>query len=69
MGGIRYPVLSDFHPKGKIAEAYGVMNNERGFNSRATFIIDKSGVLRYKEVHTSGLPDNQKLLAELAKLG
>ena len=61
-------MLADFHPKGKIAEEFGVMNEERGLSRRATFIIDKDGVIRYKEIHTAGLPDNQKLLAELSKL-
>ncbi len=67
MGGIAYPILADFHPKGQTAEKFGVLG-DRGFNRRATFIIDKNGIVQYKEVHASGLPDNQKLLAELSKL-
>lgn len=67
LGGIAFPILADFHPKGQVAEKFGVMG-DRGFNRRATFIIDKNGVVRHKEIHTTGLPDNQKLLAELGKL-
>src|ERR1700722_10326544 len=36
-----YPILSD--PDKKVAEAYGVMNPERGVTRRWTFYIDKEG--------------------------
>lgn len=68
MGGIAFPMASDFHPKGQICEMYGVYNAERGNSRRATFIVDKEGVIRYKKVYESGLPDNQELLVELNKL-
>ncbi|MBM2826328.1 MAG: putative alkyl hydroperoxide reductase [Dehalococcoidia bacterium] len=69
MGGISFPMASDFHPKGQISELYGVYNPERGTSRRSTFIIDREGIIRYKKVYESGLPDNEELLVELAKLG
>lgn len=44
--GITIDLLSDFHPKGKVATAYGVYNDERGNASRVTFVIDEQGVIR-----------------------
>ena len=50
--GLEYPLLADFHPKGAVAEQYGVYNAERGNSIRATFIIGPDGkvtdVLRYE---------------------
>lgn len=44
--GITIDLLSDFHPKGEVATAYGVYNDERGNASRVTFVIDEQGVIR-----------------------
>ena len=41
--GISYPLLADFHPKGAVAEKYGIYNSERGISARAIVIIDKGG--------------------------
>lgn len=68
LDGISFPMAADFHPKGQISEMYGVYNPERGNSRRSTFIIDKNGVIRYKKVYESGLPDNKELLAELDTL-
>ncbi len=40
-----FPVLSDFWPHGAVAKAYGVFNDDLGCAIRATFVIDKSGVV------------------------
>ena len=39
-------MLSDFHPKGNVAQKYGVFMGETGYARRGTFIIDKDGVIR-----------------------
>lgn len=44
--GITIELLSDFHPKGEVAKAYGVYNDERGTANRVTFVIDEQGVIR-----------------------
>jgi len=65
--GIRYPLLSDFHPKGAAAESFGLYNAERGFTFRATVIIDKKGTVVWAAQHTEQR-DDKVILAELKKL-
>jgi peroxiredoxin (alkyl hydroperoxide reductase subunit C) len=43
--GFTFPVLSDFWPHGAVARAYGVFNEQLGCANRATFVIDKNGVI------------------------
>lgn len=50
IGGVSYPLLSDFYPHGSVAQSYGVLRKE-GMPERALFIIDKDGVVRYIDVH------------------
>ena len=42
---LKIPLLSDFHPKGAVGEAYGVYNPERGNHRRVTYYIDEQGVV------------------------
>jgi len=50
MGGLWFPVLSDFWPHGAVAAKYGVLRSD-GTAERALFVIDKQGVIRYVDVH------------------
>ena len=43
--GFGFPVLSDFWPHGAVSRAYGVFNEQLGCANRATFVIDKQGVI------------------------
>lgn len=43
--GFDFPVLSDFWPHGATAKAYGVFNEDLGCANRATFVIDKDGIV------------------------
>ena len=67
--GLSYPLLSDFWPHGEVAKAYGVFNETLGAADRGTFIIDKTGVVRWtvrNEIKDArDLADYQKALAEL----
>jgi mycoredoxin-dependent peroxiredoxin len=38
-------LLSDFWPHGAVAQAYGVFNADLGCANRATFVLDKDGVV------------------------
>src|SRR5512138_660398 len=68
LGGINYPLLSDFWPHGEAAMRYGVLRPD-GKSERALFIIDKAGIIRYIDIHDiDQQPDNEVLFAELAKL-
>jgi peroxiredoxin len=67
---LTYPLLSDFWPHGAVAQAYGVFDSERGSAERATFVVDREGVLRW-EVHNAmpdarSIDDYVRVLAELA---
>jgi glutaredoxin len=69
LNGITYPLLSDFWPHGKVARQYDVFIEDAGKSERAIFIIDKTGVIRYIDVHDiDEQPDNDVLLAELKKI-
>ncbi len=49
-----FPVLSDFWPHGAVAKAYGVFEETRGCAVRGTFIIDKSGIVRWQVINGMG---------------
>ena len=69
MGGLPYPELSDWHPKGEVTTAYGLWNEERGAGTRAVLIVDTAGVVRFRETYAPGtLPEPEKILEELSKL-
>jgi peroxiredoxin (alkyl hydroperoxide reductase subunit C) len=57
--GYEFPLLADFWPHGEVAQAYGVFNSERGFANRGTFIIDRSGVVRFAEQYGPGQARDQ----------
>ena len=68
LGGISYPLLSDFWPHGMVALKYNVLRGE-GMAERAIVIIDKEGIVRYIDVHDIGdQPKNSVLFEELAKI-
>ena len=68
--GYEFALLSDFWPHGAVAKSYGVFDEERGLATRGTFIIDKSGIVRWKVVNAipqaRDVADYQKALAELS---
>jgi peroxiredoxin len=41
------PLLADFHPKGEVANAYGVYSEEYGKSGRALVLVDEDGVVRW----------------------
>ena len=47
-------LLSDFHPKGAVAQQYDAYLPELGFANRATFVIDKDGVIAGKVITGPG---------------
>jgi peroxiredoxin len=44
---LRFPLLSDFEPKGAVARAYGAYREHDGHSERALFVIDGEGVIRW----------------------
>ena len=49
-----FPLLSDFWPHGGVAQAYGVFNDEAGIANRGTFLVDKTGIVRFSEMNGPG---------------
>jgi peroxiredoxin len=47
---LRFPLLSDFEPKGAVAHSYGAYRQHDGFSERALFVIDPEGVIRWSYV-------------------
>ncbi|MBW2578727.1 MAG: redoxin domain-containing protein, partial [Deltaproteobacteria bacterium] len=65
LGGISVPLLADFHPKGAVAEAFGLYLADNGITDRATVIIDADGVVQ----HISAVgPGGSRDIDELAGL-
>ena len=64
-----FSLLADFWPHGEVAKKYGVFQDERGFSTRGTFIIDKSGMIRWSVVNGPGearnLSDYRSALANM----
>ncbi len=70
IGGITYPLLCDFWPHGNVASLYGVFDEKSGRSERAVFVVDKSGIIRYIDVHNIGeQPDEEQIFEALEKLG
>lgn len=44
---LRFPLLSDFEPKGATAKQYGAYRDKDGCCERALFVIDKNGIITW----------------------
>ena len=52
---LRFPLLSDFEPKGGVAREYGVYRKPEGVAERALFVIDDEGIVRWSHVSPIGV--------------
>src|SRR6266705_232519 len=43
--GVTFPLLSDF--KRTVVNQYGIFNEDGGYGNRATFVIDKNGIIQH----------------------
>jgi peroxiredoxin len=61
-------LLADFEPKGEVARRYGVYLDDPGCSTRASFVIDRDGVVRHADVMETPLnvPDEEAQFAVLA---
>jgi peroxiredoxin len=44
---LRFPLLSDFEPKGEVSRAYGAYRSREGVSQRALFVLDADGAIRW----------------------
>ena len=69
---LTFSLLSDFNKQ--VIRDYGVFNEDmiglKGIAKRAVFVIDKDGIVRYREVleDARNEPDYEKLLAAVSQL-
>jgi peroxiredoxin (alkyl hydroperoxide reductase subunit C) len=69
MGGLWFPVLSDFWPHGSTAETYGILRKD-GMSERAVFVIDRQGVIRYADIHdVNKRPPLEPIMRAVQELG
>jgi peroxiredoxin len=52
---LHFPLMSDFEPKGAVAQSYGVYNHGAGCCERALFVIDAAGIIRWSYVSPMGV--------------
>ena len=68
--GFAFSMLSDFWPHGAVAKLYGVFDADKGVATRGTFIIDKSGVIRWMVMNpipqARDIAEYKKALADLS---
>jgi len=68
MGGVWFPVASDFYPHGRLADTLGILRST-GEAERALFLIDKQGIIRYIDVHDiNSRPDLGPLMKAMQEL-
>ena len=64
---LRAHFLSDFHPKGAVAQTYDAYIPDAGVATRATYVIDKDGKVAHKMVnHPGEMRDQDEILDALA---
>ena len=67
LGGVSYPLLQDYHPKGEMSKSYGVYLEDKGYAARSTVIVDKKGIVRFAEI-SIGERNISELLRECEKI-
>lgn len=66
---LRFPLLSDFEPKGEVARLYRAYRAQDGTSERALYVIDGDGVVRWSFVSPVGInPGADGILSALENL-
>ena len=64
---ISYPLLADFHPKGAVAEKFGMYFPDKGITGRGIAIVDKAGKIAWFKYYDFGVvPDLTEVTRALA---
>ena len=65
----RFPLLSDFEPKGEVARLYEVYDEKTGECKRALYVIDENGIIRWSYLSPVGInPGADGILTALEQL-
>ena len=65
LGGVSFPLLSDFQPRGAVADSFGAFLAGAGITDRATVLIDSDGIVQHA---SSVTPAGSRDIDELVKL-
>ena len=66
---IHYPLLADFHPRGAIADKFGLYLADKGITGRAIIIVGKDGKVAWlKNYDIPTVPDINEVEQALAKV-
>ena len=66
---LRFPLLADFEPKGAVSRAYGAYDPVAGESTRALFVLDADGVIRWSHLSPGGVnPGADGILRALESL-
>lgn len=67
---LRYPLLSDFEPKGLVSRKYGVYDQDAGTSERALFVITRERIIHWSYVSPPDInPGAEGILNALESLG
>jgi peroxiredoxin len=67
--GIKYSLLADFHPRGALADRYGVYLAEKGITGRAIVIVGKDGKVAWvKNYDIPVVPDVAEVASALQQV-
>ena len=66
---LKFPLLSDFEPKGAVAQQYGAYDPEKGTAARALFVIDANGAIAWSYLSPTNVnPGADGILRALEQL-
>jgi mycoredoxin-dependent peroxiredoxin len=66
---IAYPLLADFHPRGAMADKYGVYLADKGITGRAIVIVNKQGNVAWvKNYNIPDVPDVNEVAQALSSV-
>jgi len=66
---LKFPLLSDFEPKGAVSKLYGSYNETEGESKRSLFVIDDQGIIQWSYLSPTGInPGADGILDALEKL-
>lgn len=66
---LNFPLLADFEPKGAVSRMYGAFESKNGESTRALFVIDKKGIIRWSFLSPDGVnPGADGILSALENL-
>lgn len=69
MGGLSYPLLSDFWPHGHVSLKYNSLR-DTGMSERSIFVIDAKGYIAYIDIHDiNEMPPTEPVFDVLDRVG